>query len=130
MTRSWPCACYPTGRHRYFRGGPLRNLDFSSWQALLGTILGVALFALIGIGIRLLVMMTIQQRQQRLNRQINERLKTLIAAYKVLGGSFTGNLQRRSHPQARPASGRRSGRTSWVEATRTRLTEPAEGIRR
>src|SRR5690606_22854790 len=26
------------------------------------------------------------------NRQINERLKTLISAYKVLGGSFTGNL--------------------------------------
>src|SRR5690606_22905175 len=31
-------------------------------------------------------------RQQRMNRQINERLRTLIAAYKVLGGSFTGNL--------------------------------------
>lgn len=93
MAHIRPCTCYPSVRHRYFRGeAPLRNLDFSSWQALLGTILGVALFALIGIGIRLLVMMTIQQRQQRLNRQINERLKTLIAAYKVLGGSFTGNL--------------------------------------
>src|SRR5690606_19784481 len=38
------------------------------------------------------MMTTIQQRQQRQNRQINERLKTLIAAYKVLGGSFTGRL--------------------------------------
>jgi hypothetical protein len=27
-----------------------------------------------------------------MNRQINERLRTLIAAYKVLGGSFTGDL--------------------------------------
>jgi uncharacterized membrane protein YgcG len=27
-----------------------------------------------------------------MNRQINERLRTLIAAYKVLGGSFTGQL--------------------------------------
>jgi uncharacterized membrane protein YgcG len=27
-----------------------------------------------------------------MNRQINERLKTLIAAYKTLGGSFTGQL--------------------------------------
>ncbi|WP_199562526.1 hypothetical protein [Pelagibacterium lacus] len=70
----------------------LRFIDFTSWQSILGTVLGLALFALIGIGIRLLVMMTIQQRQQRMNRQINERLKTLIAAYKVLGGSFTGNL--------------------------------------
>src|SRR3954462_14709169 len=37
-------------------------------------------------------MMTFQQRRERANRQINERLKTLIAAYKTLGGSFTGNL--------------------------------------
>lgn len=36
--------------------------------------------------------MTVQQRRERLNRQINERLRTLIAAYKVLGGSFTGTL--------------------------------------
>lgn len=70
----------------------LRSFDFSSWESVLGTLIGVALFALIGIGIRLLVMTTIQQRQQRMNRQINERLRTLIAAYKVLGGSFTGTL--------------------------------------
>ena len=70
----------------------MRGIDFSSWESVLATVIGIALFALIGIGIRLLVMMTIQQRQQRLNRQINERLKTLIAAYKVLGGSFTGNV--------------------------------------
>ena len=54
--------------------------------------IGLALFALIGIGIRLLMMFIIQQRRERMNRQINERLRTLIAAYKVLGGSFTGNL--------------------------------------
>ncbi|WP_206208673.1 hypothetical protein, partial [Vogesella mureinivorans] len=45
-----------------------------------------------GVGLRLLVMLTIQQRQQAANRQINERLRTLIAAYKTLGGSFTGEL--------------------------------------
>ena len=70
----------------------LRFMDFSSWQGVLSTVLGLALFLLVGIGIRLLMMVTIQQRQQRMNRQINERLRTLIAAYKVLGGSFTGNL--------------------------------------
>ncbi|WP_206240020.1 hypothetical protein [Novosphingobium terrae] len=37
-------------------------------------------------------MLAIQQRRERSNRQINERLRTLIAAYKVLGGSFTGDL--------------------------------------
>ena len=70
----------------------MRGIDFSSWQAVLTTLAGIALFALVGIGIRMLVMFTVQQRRERLNRQINERLKTLIAAYKVLGGSFTGNL--------------------------------------
>jgi len=70
----------------------MRNLDFSSWQALLSTVVGLALITLIGVGVRLLAMQTIQQRRERENRQINERLKTLIAAYKVLGGSFTGNL--------------------------------------
>lgn len=70
----------------------MRNLDFSSWQGLLSTLLGLAVITLIGVGIRLLAMQTIQQRRERENRQINERLRTLIAAYKTLGGSFTGNL--------------------------------------
>ena len=70
----------------------MRNLDFTSWQGLLSTLLGLALITLIGVGIRLVVMQTIQQRRERENRQINERLRTLIAAYKTLGGSFTGNL--------------------------------------
>lgn len=70
----------------------LRGLDFSSWQALLSTALGLALISLIAVGIRLLVMQTVQQRRERENRQVNERLKTLISAYKTLGGSFTGNL--------------------------------------
>lgn len=70
----------------------MRNLDFSSWQALLSTLFGLAVITLIGVGIRLLAMQTIQQRRERENRQINERLRTLIAAYKTLGGSFTGNL--------------------------------------
>ncbi|WP_244406214.1 hypothetical protein [Methylocella silvestris] len=52
----------------------------------------MALFTLLGVGIRLLAMVTIQQRRERMNRQINERLRTLIAAYKTLGGSFTGTL--------------------------------------
>jgi hypothetical protein len=44
------------------------------------------------VGIRLLVMQTVQQRRERENRQVNERLRILIAAYKTLGGSFTGDL--------------------------------------
>src|SRR3954464_11750725 len=70
----------------------MRNLDFSSWQAMLSTGVGLAVITLIMVGIRLVAMQTIQQRRERENRQINERLRTLIAAYKTLGGSFTGDL--------------------------------------
>jgi len=67
-------------------------IDFSSWRAVLSTLLGLSVITLIMVGIRLLVMQTVQQRRERENRQINERLRTLIAAYKTLGGSFTGDL--------------------------------------
>lgn len=70
----------------------MHNIDFSSWQSLLVTLIGLALVTLIGVGIRLVMMFTIQQRRERMNRQINERLRVLIAAYKTLGGSFTGDL--------------------------------------
>ncbi|HUD34180.1 MAG TPA: hypothetical protein VMR43_14380 [Variovorax sp.] len=71
----------------------MRNaIDFSSWQGVLSTLLGLVLVSVVAVGIRLLVMHGVQQRRERQNRQINERLKTLIAAYKTLGGSFTGDL--------------------------------------
>ena len=71
----------------------MRNLmDFSSWSAVLSTLLGLVVVTVVAVGIRLLVMQRVQQRRERQNRQINERLKTLIAAYKTLGSSFTGNL--------------------------------------
>lgn len=68
-------------------------LDFSSWETLLTTLLGLLVVTLVMVGVRLLVMQTVQRKRERENRQINERLRTLIAAYKTLGGSFTGNLQ-------------------------------------
>ena len=56
------------------------------------TLASLALITVIGMGLRVVLMMTVQERRQRQNRQINERLKVLIAAYKTLGGSFTGDL--------------------------------------
>ncbi len=70
----------------------MRNLDFSSWQTMVLSFVGIAFVTLIGVVIRLVVMQTVQQRRDRENRQINERLRSLIAAYKTLGGSFTGSL--------------------------------------
>src|ERR1700755_443821 len=99
----------------------MRGLDFSSWQTLLSTLLGLSVITLIGVGIRLLAMQTIQQRRERDNRQINERLRTLIAAYKTLGGSFTGNLavsplHLRDLAGARPQSDRSRRIRDAVEA--------------
>ncbi|ALM84929.1 hypothetical protein [Bordetella sp. N] len=115
----------------------MRNLDFSSWQALLSTLLGLAVFTLIGVGIRLIVMQTIQQRRQRENRQVNERLRTLIAAYKTLGGSFTGSLLvdpthlRDLRPGAKggPASGTAPGAASNPgTASSGTTTEPVQTL--
>jgi len=87
----------------------MRNIDLSSWQSILATLLAIALMTLIGVGVRVLMMMTIQQRRERMNRQINERLRALISAYKILGGSFTGDLSvdpthlRDLHSRSQPA---------------------------
>jgi type II secretory pathway pseudopilin PulG len=71
----------------------MRNsIDFSSWQGIVSTLIGLVVVSLVAVGIRLIVMQSVQRRRERENRQINERLKTLIAAYKTLGGSFTGDL--------------------------------------
>ena len=70
----------------------MRNLDFTSIHSLLTTLLSLGLITLLGVGIRLVTQATIQQRHERANRQINERLRALMAAYKTLGGSFTGTL--------------------------------------
>ncbi|HEU4842787.1 MAG TPA: hypothetical protein VFT05_00865 [Burkholderiaceae bacterium] len=70
----------------------MRYLDFSSWEGAMTTLVGLAVFTLLGVGIRVLMMQTVQHRRERMNRQINERLRTLISAYRALGGSFTGEL--------------------------------------
>ena len=108
----------------------MRNFDFSSWQTILTSIAGLLLVTLIGMGIRLVMMMTIQQRRERQNRQINERLKALIAAYKVLGGSFTGNLtvspaHLRDLKRAAPA-----GETPGAEDEPAPATQGSERARR
>ncbi|MDG2535711.1 hypothetical protein P6144_18770 [Sphingomonas sp. HITSZ_GF] len=70
----------------------MRNIDISSWQSIAATLVGLVLVTLVGVGIRLAMMLTVQRRRERMNRQINERLRTLIAAYRAIGGSFTGDL--------------------------------------
>ena len=97
----------------------MRGLDFSSLHTLITTLLSLAVITLIGVGIRLLTMVTIQQRRERMNRQINERLRALIAAYKTLGGSFTGNLtvdptHRRDLRGQRGGSRRPPQRRHWI----------------
>ena len=112
----------------------MRNLiDFSSWQGLLSTLLGLILVTIVAVGIRLLVMQRVQQRRERQNRQINERLKTLIAAYKTLGGSFTGNLavdpshlrDLRMRATAAPANPQGESAPEWHSSERRRRIRDA-----
>ena len=95
----------------------MRLMDFSSWQGILTTLIGLTLITVIGVGVRLLIMQRVQERRQRANRQINERLRTLMAAYKVLGGSFTGDL---SVDPTHLRDLRRREADTWVE------TDPAD----
>ena len=108
----------------------MRNLlDFSSWQGLLTTLFGLVLFTLVAVGVRLLVMQRVQQRRERQNRQINERLKTLIAAYKTLGGSFTGDLS--VDPRhMRELRATQSAAESGQEAGEADTTQPTSERRR
>ena len=41
------------------------SFDFSSWQGVLSTLLGLVLVTVIAVGIRLLVMQRVQQRRER-----------------------------------------------------------------
>jgi uncharacterized membrane protein YgcG len=112
----------------------MRSIDLSSWQTVLSTLLGLAVITLIGVGIRLLVMQTVQKSRERENRQINERLRTLIAAYKILGGSFTGDLAvdpshrrdwRRSPADAQGAAGTASAASDEPSSDRSRRIRDA-----
>ena len=103
----------------------MRNIDFSSWQTLLLSLFGLAVVTLIGVGLRLVAMQTIQQRRERENRQINERLRTLIAAYKTLGGSFTGNL---AVDPTHLRDLKRRGENPESSASRAPETTPASGV--
>lgn len=113
----------------------MRNLDFSSWEGILSTLFGLVLITVIGVGLRLLAMQTIQQRRERENRQINERLRTLIAAYKALGGSFTGNLEvdpthlrdLRRRAERAAATGAEAGEIS-AEAEVVTFADPVGGL--
>jgi hypothetical protein len=109
----------------------MRYFDFSSWQGVLSTLIGLAVITLLGVGIRLLLMQTVQQRRERENRQINERLRTLIAAYKTLGGSFTGDLSvdpthlRELQSRPPPADGTALPSAEFISTDRSRRIRDA-----
>nr|WP_217283606.1 preprotein translocase subunit YajC [Aquabacterium terrae] len=53
------------------------------------SIIASLVVAVVLLAVRIFVLQRIQQRRQRENRQETERLKSLVAAYRSLGGSFT-----------------------------------------
>jgi len=53
------------------------------------SIIASLVVAVLLLAVRIFVLQRIQQRRQRENRQETERLKSLVAAYRSLAGSFT-----------------------------------------
>jgi uncharacterized membrane protein YgcG len=53
------------------------------------TLIASLVLAVVLLLMRILVMQRVQQRRQRENRQETERLRSLVAAYRSLAGSFT-----------------------------------------
>ncbi|CAG0986252.1 hypothetical protein MTYP_02031 [Methylophilaceae bacterium] len=60
------------------------------------TLIASLAIALVLLTIRVFVMQRVQQRRQRENRQETERLKSLVAAYRSLAGSFSPALEEHS----------------------------------
>lgn len=46
-------------RPQNLRAPPVRNLDFSSWSAMMTTLMGLVLVSVVAVGIRLVFMQTI-----------------------------------------------------------------------
>ena len=53
------------------------------------TLIGSLIVAVVLLAVRVFVMQRVQQRRQRENRQETERLRSLVAAYRSLAGSFS-----------------------------------------
>lgn len=64
-------------------------MQISDIGALPLTLIASLVIAVILLAIRVFVMQRVQQKRQRENRQESERLKSLVAAYRSLAGSFT-----------------------------------------
>ncbi|WP_332752123.1 preprotein translocase subunit YajC [Hydrogenophaga sp.] len=64
-------------------------MNLASFGPLSLTLFASLVIALVLLAIRIVVMQRVQQRRQRENRQETERLKSLVAAYRALAGSFS-----------------------------------------
>jgi len=62
------------------------------WLTLIASLLATVVL----LGIRVFVMMRVQQRRQRENRQEAERLRSLVAVYRSLAGTFTAGTHEQS----------------------------------
>ena len=64
-------------------------MNLASLGPLSLTLLASLVIAIVLLAIRVMVMQRVQTQRQRENRQETERLKSLVAAYRALAGSFT-----------------------------------------
>jgi hypothetical protein len=64
-------------------------MRFPDFGALPLTLIASLVVAVVLLAIRIFVMQRVQQKRQRENRQETERLRSLVAAYRSLAGSFS-----------------------------------------
>ncbi len=64
-------------------------MRFPDFGALPLTLISSLVVAVVLLGIRIFVMQRVQTKRQRENRQETERLRSLVAAYRSLAGSFS-----------------------------------------
>lgn len=64
----------------------MRSIDIGAFPL---TVMASLLVAIILLAIRIFVMQRVQTQRQRENRQETERLKSLVAAYRAMAGSFS-----------------------------------------
>ena len=77
------------------------------------TLIASLVVTIVLLVVRVFVMQRVQQRRQRENRQETERLKSLVAAFRSLAGSFS------------PASGEHGSQRAQRRVARVRRQWPA-----
>ena len=95
----------------------MRNLDFSSWQGVLSTLLGLAVITLLGVGIRLLDVPTVARDDPRAQQYIVDHLAPGAVVNRRIEVSNT--TRDPLSVAIYPAAAHRAPSAGWTHASRS-----------